>query len=256
MKRNAVICLLILALTLGFAGCSSRAPEHEKEIIPAVLSGASGVRAGVSDAAAGTPAVQTDVSGADAFATDGNAQAVSPAADLSFAGDVSAQAVSPAVGKSYAGDGWEGNWYGWWHAENCTGKYAETWENARFDICAEIRGGWMFLWDQYSPRDDALAEFMFDAGGSTGSASNGMGYYMDMITLGGELTFTREGELLRFRGRYKTDNGSFDFDGLLKPWGTVWDGVPADELPTVYQDWYLPLIQSGMSEPPSSFTEA
>ena len=249
MKR-IVICTLILALALGFAGCSSRAAGPEREAVAVVLSGASGSRTDASAGKKDVSAGQTDAFAGMAAVTDGDAQPVGPAAAGGGAPPVSFAA--PAKADS---SGWGKSWYGWWHTENCTGKYAEVWEGTRFDLCAEISDGWMFLWDQYSPRDDALAEFAFETGGSAGSAVNGMGFYKDMLVLGGELSFTADGDALRFRGRYKTDTGSFDFDGVLRPWGDAWEGVPAGEMPATYQEWYLPLIQSGVTEPPASFQE-
>ena len=42
---------------------------------------------------------------------------------------------------------------------------------------------------------------------------------------------------------YASDEGSFDYTIVLRPWGTVWsdvESVASELLPYYYNDWYLP----------------
>ena len=53
-------------------------------------------------------------------------------------------------------------------------------------------------------------------------------------------------------GHYESDEGSFDYMLVLRPWGTDWSDVEAAApalLPYFYNDWYLPQIESGASMP-------
>ena len=46
--------------------------------------------------------------------------------------------------------------------------------------------------------------------------------------------------------------GSFDYELVLRPWGALWDDVPAEDLkakPYFYEDWYLPLVEAGAAMP-------
>ena len=53
-------------------------------------------------------------------------------------------------------------------------------------------------------------------------------------------------------GRYQGAEGSYDYRFYLRPWGRSWDDVEAAEpemLPYFYDDWYLPLADSGAPMP-------
>ena len=51
---------------------------------------------------------------------------------------------------------------------------------------------------------------------------------------------------------YSDESGSFEYELVLRPWGTLWDDVPAEDLkakPYFYEDWYLPLVEAGETMP-------
>ena len=53
-------------------------------------------------------------------------------------------------------------------------------------------------------------------------------------------------------GRYEDpeNEGSwFSYHIFLRPWGTRWDDIEEDLLPYNYENWYLPLIDSGEEMP-------
>ena len=55
-------------------------------------------------------------------------------------------------------------------------------------------------------------------------------------------------------GHYESEEGSFDYQIVLRPWGTVWDDVEStapELLPYFYKDWYLRAIDAGEDMPDS-----
>ena len=154
---------------------------------------------------------------------------------------------------------WTRDWYGWWHVTNCTGEY-ENWEDNWWNACAHIEGRGdqlqVIIWDQDLPRDNAVAEFSLQLG-ADGSAVSGRGYYMDMGLEGGELNVAPSSvrdDVLYLDLHYAVGKGAYEVDAMFKPWGATWDDVSEDDIPYLYESWYLPLIQSGVTEAPDTIT--
>ena len=43
----------------------------------------------------------------------------------------------------------------------------------------------------------------------------------------------------------------FHYEIYLRPWGTRWDDVNPEDMPKLYDDWYLPLIEAWEPMPDS-----
>lgn len=161
-------------------------------------------------------------------------------------------------------DWWNGDWYGWWIVTGGSGEYA-GWSNLRWDCCANIRigddyTGSVVLWDEDLPRENAIAEAtvtLNPAGTSEyGTLFSEDGYFMDgklahadWIVDPGIMNY---GELISIDGWYEDDQGSFKYTTYLRPWGTIWDDVAANDagdLPYAYEGWYLPLAEAGKPMP-------
>lgn len=161
-------------------------------------------------------------------------------------------------------DFWTGEWYGWWIITGADGGY-ESSNNKWWDCCAQISigadyTGSVLIWDEDLPKDNALSEAsvtLSSAGtGEYGTLTSEGGYFLrselahaDWIVDPGIMDYD---DLISIDGWYEDDNGSFHYSMYLRPWGTLWDDVAADnpdDLPYSYESWYLPLIEAGKSMP-------
>lgn len=161
-------------------------------------------------------------------------------------------------------DWWNGDWYGWWKVASGDGDY-EEWQGKWWDCCANISigadyTGNVIIWDEDLPKDDALsaaAVNLSSAGtGEYGTLTSESGYFLD-----GELSHADwivdpglmdYDSLICIDGWYEDDSGSFKYEIYLRPWGTLWDDVAADDpddLPYSYESWYLPLVNAGKAMP-------
>ena len=165
---------------------------------------------------------------------------------------------------------WNGDWYGWWIVESGTGAYADE-TGSWWDACARIEldadgSGTLILWDDSCEAGQTIAGAQVQAsadlttsgrlvstGGSfldcelrgadawyIGAAPPESMPYSDMICISGVYTDPENGE------------NTFVYSIYLRPWGESWEDVRADDeelLPYYYDDWYLPLIETGASMP-------
>ena len=58
-------------------------------------------------------------------------------------------------------------------------------------------------------------------------------------------------DMVHIDGYYENGDDEFTYDIYLRPWGSYWDDVAEDQLPGLYDDWYLPLIEAGEPMPDS-----
>lgn len=161
-------------------------------------------------------------------------------------------------------DWWNGDWYGWWIVTGGDGDY-EDWNNEWWDCCANISigadyTGNVIIWDEDLPKDNALSEAsvsLNSAGtGEFGTLTSESGYFIDSelahadwIVDPGLMDYDN---LICIDGWYEDENGSFKYTMYLRPWGTLWDDVAADDpddLPYSYESWYLPLVNAGKAMP-------
>lgn len=162
---------------------------------------------------------------------------------------------------------WTGDWYGWWLLTDGTGLYADEDGSAGvgiWDACARIEAyedttGTMELWDSegncneliailnlsFANPDDSQYGVMCCRGGQFFNAEvEDDAWYVNPDELSYENIFD-------FRGDYEDEYGTFSYRVLLRPWGVEWDDLGEDFYPEYYNDWYLPLLQSGAAMPDS-----
>lgn len=174
-----------------------------------------------------------------------------------------------AEGSSTVGSGetlldwWNGDWYGWWMMTGCSGYY-EDMEGDWWDICGTIdigddNIGTVVLWDEDYTKDDPMVS------ASVSLSEAGTGEYGTMMSEGGWFTDIDLGhadwivdpglldyeDMIHIDGYYENGDDAFFYDIYLRPWGTYWDDMDAEDLPYYYDDWYLPLIGAGKSMPGS-----
>ena len=188
--------------------------------------------------------------------TNGDAGAESPE---SQAGEITAAPTGDALL-----DWWNGDWYGWWIVTGADGDF-EGWNNNWWDCCANISidadyTGSVIIWDETLPKDNAVSEASVSLN-SAGTGEHGTlfsegGYFLD-----GELSHAdwivdpglmNYDGLICIDGWYEDETGSFKYSMYLRPWGTLWDDIAADDpdnLPYYYESWYLPLVEAGKAMP-------
>ena len=158
-------------------------------------------------------------------------------------------------------DWWNGEWYGWWQMTGCSGYY-ENMEGRCWDVCGVIDigtdyTGTVTLWDE----DYTRAEPMALASVSLNEA--GTGEHGTVMSEGGRFTDTALAhadwivdpglldydDLIWIDGDYENGDNAFHYDIYLRPWGLYWEDMDESGYPYRYTDWYLPLIDAGMSMP-------
>ena len=158
-------------------------------------------------------------------------------------------------------DWWNGAWYGWWKMTGCSGSY-ESMEGQWWDVCGEIAigadyTGTITLWDEDYTRADPMAlasVSLNEAGtGEHGAVMSEGGWFTDTalahadwIVDPGLLDYD---DLIWIDGDYENGDDAFHYDIYLRPWGLYWEDMDESGYPYRYTDWYLPLIDAGMSMP-------
>lgn len=59
------------------------------------------------------------------------------------------------------------------------------------------------------------------------------------------------GDMIHIDGDYENGGDAFHYDIYLRPWGTYWVDVDEEDLPNLYDSWYLPLIDAEEPMPDS-----
>ena len=158
-------------------------------------------------------------------------------------------------------DWWNGEWYGWWKMSGCYGDY-ESMEGSWWDVCGDIDistdyTGTITLWDEDYTRSEPMASAevsLSEIGtGTYGTVTSEGGWFTnvplehaDWIVDPGLLDYD---DMIWISGDYEDGDDEFHYDIYLRPWGLYWDDMEEDGYPYSYTDWYLPLIDAGMSMP-------
>lgn len=193
-------------------------------------------------------------------------QESAPAADAAASDDPgeAAETAAPVSTGDPLLDWWNGEWYGWWTVTGGDGDY-ESWSNGWWDCCAVMDigsdyTGTVEIWDETEPRGNGVsyAEVSLNEAGTGehGTLMSEGGWFLwadlahaDWIVDPGIVDYS---DMICIDGWYEDDNGSFHYAMYLRPWGTRWDDLAADSpdnLPSNYENWYLPLIDAGKSMP-------
>ena len=162
---------------------------------------------------------------------------------------------------------WNGGWYGWWSISNATGDWAaldRQWYDCFARISVDADGdGTLTLWDESmsaaSPMGEVSVVVSPGEDGAMGTLASTGGTFWLAVIGEGEWTLNPtaygfENMLVVDAAHYASDEGSFDYTIVLRPWGTVWsdvESVASELLPYYYNDWYLPAIEAGEEMPDS-----
>ena len=143
-----------------------------------------------------------------------------------------------------------GEWYGWWKIENSSGDMPVSW----YDCCAaftrtedgNIR---MSLWDEDGSRTQPLSEIVLTQ--ETGDRITSLNGYFDLMEIHkGELTLAKpDPALLISEIEHDSEGEHYSATVYLRPWGDRWEEAPKNQRPFYYEDWYLPLVNSGATMP-------
>ena len=165
-------------------------------------------------------------------------------------------------------DWWNGAWYGWWTMTGCSGAY-ESMSGQWWDACAVIDigsdyTGTVTIWDEDYTRADPMLQAsvtLNSAGvGEHGTVMSESGYFTNLplehadwiIDPAINSRFPDVENMICIEGWYEDGDDEFYYEVYLRPWGQLWDDFAADypdDIPYYYDDWYLPLVESGSSMP-------
>ena len=187
-----------------------------------------------------------------------------------FAPYQQAEPVDPAMNTVSQTEFWNGDWYGWWIVESATGDYADT-TGSWWDACARIEldadgSGTLTLWDDSCEAGQIIADAQVQASAdltTSGRLVSTDGSFFDCKLSGADAWYIDAApsesmpysEMICISGVYtdpENSEDSFVYTVYLRPWGETWEDVRADNeelMPYYYDDWYLPLIESGASMP-------
>ena len=163
-------------------------------------------------------------------------------------------------------DWWNGAWYGWWTMTGCSGAY-ESMSGQWWDACAVIDigsdyTGTVTIWDEDYTRADPMLQASVTlnrAGvGEHGTMMSESGYFTNLplehadwiIDPAINSRFPDVENMICIEGWYEDGDDEFYYEVYLRPWGQLWDDFAADypdDIPYYYDDWYLPLVESGSS---------
>jgi len=188
---------------------------------------------------------------------------------------------------------WEGDWYGWWCVYSASGVY-EDMEDIAWDAYATIdltgdAAGTVEIWDTETGNGNYLATCGVSFGpgvteyGCMTSESGtfyGTGTWLDAFAMPSEVlshadwrvdpgasTVSSFDQMIEISGRYvdpQDDDNWIDYYIFLRPWGMDWEDVRTgdtqaciydDMMPLYYDDWYLPLLDMGLTQPPATFED-
>ncbi len=165
-------------------------------------------------------------------------------------------------------DWWNGAWYGWWTMTGCSGAY-ESMAGQWWDACAVIDigldyTGTVTIWDEDYSRADPITQAsvtLNSAGaGEHGTVMSESGYFTNLplehadwiIDPAINSRFPDVENMICIEGWYEDGEDEFYYEVYLRPWGQLWDDFAADypdDIPYYYDDWYLPLVESGSAMP-------
>ena len=180
----------------------------------------------------------------------------------------STNAALPASTGDALLDWWNGAWYGWWTMTGCSGAY-ESMAGQWWDACAVIDIGMDYtgtvtIWDEDYSRADPMSQAtvtLNSAGvGEHGTVMSESGYFTNLplehadwiVDPAINSRFPDVENMICIDGWYEDGEDEFYYEVYLRPWGQLWDDFAADypdDIPYYYDDWYLPLVESGSAMP-------
>ena len=187
---------------------------------------------------------------------------------------------------------WERDWYGWWCVRNAAGMY-EGLNDIAWDAYAHIDvyyddTGLLQLWSDtatmysalcncwltFEPGTDGRGRLVSDTGSFFDSGEwLGRSVEPGPIDAGDwdvdptATSVSHFENMVEIVGHYvdpENEANYFDYYIYLRPWGARWEDVESgdtsgciyrDMMPIHYTDWYLPLLEQGVTEAPESYDE-
>ena len=183
---------------------------------------------------------------------------------------------------------WNGQWYGWWCIRYASGDY-ENFEDYAWDAYAVIEdygddSGYITLWDTETSKGSPLVRgyVNFDSFGvmTTDYCTfyDGGQWLPDAVTVQPmdiydwyvdpeSSSVSHFENMVEIEGFYEdptNEDNYFTYYIYLRPWGTDWEDVRngdisgciySDMMPVIYDDWYVPLLNLGVTELPDSFDD-
>ena len=157
---------------------------------------------------------------------------------------------------------WAGDYYGWWVVDNVITGNSEA-EGNWWDCCmtldiASDGTGYITIWDEDYGKYDPIAEvsvsvFVHDGVARIVSES---GQFMGMPVNHADWLFysdaTGYDDTLGFFAVYEDSEMKVENYFFLRRWGTIWNDVSENDMPYYYEDWYLPLIEAGVTVAPDT----
>ncbi|MDO4733121.1 MAG: hypothetical protein Q4B50_06370 [Bacillota bacterium] len=162
---------------------------------------------------------------------------------------------------------WEGDWYGWWTLFDGDGSYSEYLDSS-WDCCVRIKpfeGKHLIsVWDEdfNSYEDECLAEVIVEIDPSSGGGSYGLAtsvsdernfFWNSSLDAGDwsiDPAYAGVDNMLIIEGSFTDVEGDYCEYGLvLTKWGFEWNEADSTAPPTMYYDYFLPLIESGAEIP-------
>lgn len=165
-------------------------------------------------------------------------------------------------------DWWNGDWYGWWIMNECTGVYEPAnnywWDClCTIDVGSDCVGSLIITDADFTADDpvcDATISIIDNGAGEYGTLNSELGWFMDATLNTGDWVvdpaLEQYDNLIHLSGWYYSDDGDYHYDVYLRPWGVIWDDVSEDSLPELYYTWYLPLVEQGADMPEAIPTDA
>lgn len=157
---------------------------------------------------------------------------------------------------------YEGDYYGWWsYADVIVGD--PEMEGAWWDCCMSVDlyadgTGTLTIWDEDYGKDDPLAVVDVTVSVTDGVArfASEEGQFMGYPVEHADWLFYSDDTIYEnafgFYAMYADSEAEIECYFFMRPWGIVWDDADESDLPYYYSDWYLPLIEEGVTEAPGT----
>ena len=157
---------------------------------------------------------------------------------------------------------WAGDYYGWWVVDNVITGNPDA-EGNWWDCCmtldiASDGTGYITIWDEDYGKDDPIAEVSVSVSVHDGVARivSESGQFMGMPVNHADWLFysdsTGYDDTLGFFAVYEDSEMKIENYFFLRRWGTIWNDVSENDMPYYYEDWYLPLIEAGVTVAPET----
>ena len=160
---------------------------------------------------------------------------------------------------------WSGDYYGYWVIDsvwNATSDWVQ--EDTYWDCCATVEifedgTGTMTIWDEDFTKTSPLAELgitVSENGGVArfcGEEGQFMGAPLEHADWLWYTDATEYGDVFVIDGEFEDDEDDFWYYIYLRPWGSDWSDMEEDGelIPYSYYDWYLPMVEDGVTEAPA-----